>query len=199
MPTQIKACQASVRQQRRSYAEVVAKRRLSPPQAKPEVRIPTTISELQDLQDNEQLRRLVQLIVEALLTDKLASLGFHLGTPVTSQTPQQTPVIAPVQFPSSPRPRSDLVLSPEANPKRAKQGHLEKRPCPKGCGRLFKPGNTTQHFPTCSGEPHAVQEQKKKAEAAMSRRLEARKQSSDPKQATLRFVSPGLEASSSSQ
>jgi len=112
-PTQIKACQASVRQQRRSYAEVVAKRRPSPPQPKPEVRIPTTISELQDLQDNEQLRRLVQLIVEAVLTGKLASLGFTLRTPVTSQTPQQTPVIAPVQSPSSPCPRSDLVLSQE--------------------------------------------------------------------------------------
>jgi len=56
-----------------------------------------------------------------------------------------------------------------------------------------------QHLPTCSGEPHGVQEQKKKAEAAMSRRLEARKQSSDPKQATLKFVSPGLAASCSSQ
>ena len=59
--------------------------------------------------------------------------------------------------------------------------------------------NMTQHLPTFSGEPHAVQEQKKKAEAAMSRRLEARKQSSNPKQATLRFVAPGLAASSSSQ
>ena len=116
---------------------------------------------LQDLQDNEQLRRLVQLIAEALLTGKLASLGFHLGAPVASQSPQPTPVIAPVQSPSSLRPRSDLVLSPKASPKRAKQGHLEKRPCPKGCGRLFKPGNMTQHLPTCSGEPHAVQEQKK--------------------------------------
>jgi len=51
----------------------------------------------------------------------------------------------------------------------------------------------------CSGEPHAVQEQKKKAEAAMSRRLEARKQSSDPEQATLTFLAPGLIGSSSSQ
>ena len=115
----------------------------------------------------EQLRRLVQLIVEALLTGKLASLGFYLGTPVTSQSPQLTPVIAHIQSPSSPRPRSDLVLSPEASPKRAKQGHLEKRPCPKGCGRLFKPGNMTQHLLTCSGEPHAVPEEKKNAEAAM--------------------------------
>jgi len=103
---------------------------------------------------------------------------------VSSQSPQPTPVIAPVQSPCSPCPRSDLVLSPEASP-RAKQGHLEKRPCPKGCGRLFKPGNMTQHLPTSSGKPHAAQEQKKKAEAAMSRRLEARKQSSDPQQATI--------------
>jgi hypothetical protein len=198
-PTQIKACQASVRQQRRSYAEVVAKQRARPPQPKPQVQIPTTISELQDLQDNEQLRRLVQLIVEALLTGKLASLGFTLCTTVSSQSPQPSAVIAPVQSSSSPRPRSDLVLSPEASPKKAKQDHLEKRPCPKCCGRLFNAGNMTQHLTTCSGEPHAVQEQKKKVEAAMSRRLEARKQSSDPKQATLRFVPPGLAVSSCSQ
>ena len=89
----MKACQASVRQQRRSYAEVVAKRRPSPPQPKPQVRIPTTISELQDLQDNEQLHRLVQLIVETVLTGKLGSLGFTLGTPVTSQTPQKTQLL----------------------------------------------------------------------------------------------------------
>jgi hypothetical protein len=38
-PTPIKAYQASVRQQRRSYAEVVTKRRPSPPQPKPDVRI----------------------------------------------------------------------------------------------------------------------------------------------------------------
>jgi len=113
-PTQIKACQASVLHQRRSYAEVVAKRRPSPPQPKPDVRIPTTISELQDLHDNEQLRRLVQLIVEALLTGKLASLGFTLGTPVTLQALQQTPVIAPVQSPSSPHPRSHLVFVPRS-------------------------------------------------------------------------------------
>jgi len=100
----------------------VAKRRPTPPQPKPDVRIPTTISELQDLQDNEQLRRLVQLIVEALLTGKLASLGFHLGTSLTSQSPQPTPVTAPIQSSSSPRPRSDLVLSPEASHKREKQG-----------------------------------------------------------------------------
>ena len=166
-PTQIKACHASVRQQRRSYAEVVAKRRHTPPQPKPDVRIPTTISELQDLQDNEQLRRLVQLIVEALLTGKLASLGFNLSIPKTSQSLQPTRAIAPVQSPSSPRPCSDLVLSPEASPKRAKQ--------------------------------RSLQEQKKRAEAAMSRRLEARKQSFDPKQATLKFVASGLAASSSSQ
>jgi len=79
-PTQIKACQASVRQQRRSYAEVVAKQRARPPQPKPRVRIPTTISELQNLQDNEQLRSLIQLIVEALLTGKLASLWQALQT-----------------------------------------------------------------------------------------------------------------------
>jgi hypothetical protein len=76
----------------------VAKQRASPSQQKPQVRIPTTISELKDLQDNEKLRRLVQLIVEALLTGKLASLGFILGTPVSSQSPQPTPVIAPVHI-----------------------------------------------------------------------------------------------------
>jgi len=112
----------------------------------PHVRIPTTISEHQDLQDNEQLCRLVQLIVEALLTAKLASLVFTLGSPVSSQSPQTAPVIAPVQSQSSPRPRLDLVLSPEASPKRAKQGHLEKKPCPKGCGRLLKPGKVTQQL-----------------------------------------------------
>jgi len=53
-PTQIKACQDSVRQQRRSYAKVVAKQRASTPQTKPHVKIPTSISELQDLQDNER-------------------------------------------------------------------------------------------------------------------------------------------------
>jgi hypothetical protein len=62
-------------------------------QSKPHVRIPTTISELQDFQDNEQLRRLVQVIVEALLTRKLASLGFTLATPVISQSAQTTQLL----------------------------------------------------------------------------------------------------------
>ena len=140
----MKACQASVRQQRRSYAEVVAKRRPSPPQPKPDVRIPTTISELQDLQDNEQLRRLVQLIVEALLTGKLASLGFHLGTPVTSQSPQPTPVTAPIQSPSSPCPRSDLVLSPEASPKEGEARSLREKALPR---RLWQALQTRKHDP----------------------------------------------------
>ena len=127
-PTQIKACQTSVRQQRRSYAEVVAKQRAKPPQPKPDVRIPTTISELQD---NEQLRRLVQVIVEVLLKGKLASLGFTLGTPVTSQSPQPTPVIAPVQSPSSPRTRSDVGFSPKASLKEQSKVLWRKGPVPK--------------------------------------------------------------------
>ena len=181
------------------HAEVVTKQWASPPKAKPQAQIPTMIAELQDLQDNEQLHRLVQLIEVPLLTGKLASLGFTLGTPVSSQIPQTTLVRTPIQSPSSSCPRSDLVLSPEASPQRANQGHLEKKPCPKGCDNLFKPAKMTQHLPKCSGELDAVQEQKKKAEAGMSRRLEARKQSSDCKQATLMFVARGLVASSSSQ
>ena len=76
----------------------MAKQRAPIPQPKPQVRIPTTISELQDLQDSEQLRRLVQVIVKGLLTGELTSLGFTLGTPVSSQSPQPTPVIAPVHI-----------------------------------------------------------------------------------------------------
>jgi len=86
----------------------------------------TTIAELQDLQDNEQLHRLVQLIAEVLLTGKLESLGFTLATPVSSHSHQTNLILAPLQSPSSPRPRLDLVLSPEASPKRAKQGHVPK-------------------------------------------------------------------------
>ena len=98
-PTQIKACQASVLQQKRTYAEVLAKQRASPPKPKAQAEIPTRIVELQDFQHNEQLHRLVQLIVEALLIGKLASLGFTLTTPVTSQSHQTNPVIVPVQSP----------------------------------------------------------------------------------------------------
>jgi hypothetical protein len=66
----------------------VAKRWASPPKPKPQAEILTTIAELQDLQDNEQLHGVVQLIIEALLTGKLASLGFTLTTPASFQSNQ---------------------------------------------------------------------------------------------------------------
>jgi len=88
------------------------------PQPKPHIGIPATIAELQDLQDNEQVRRLVQVIVETLLTGKLASLVFSLPTLVSSQCSQTNSVIAPIQ-------------SPEASPRRAKKVTWRKGAVPK--------------------------------------------------------------------
>ena len=83
---QIKACHTSVHKQRRTYAEVVAKLRASPAKPKPQVQIPTTIAELQDLQDNDQIYLLVELIVEAVLTGKLVPLGFTLPNRASCQS-----------------------------------------------------------------------------------------------------------------
>jgi hypothetical protein len=117
---------------------------------------------MKDLQDNEQLRRLVHVIVTTLLTGKLASLGFTSATPVSSQNHQINPVIGLYSLRLVPVLDLDHVLPPEASIKRAKQGRLDKRPCSKGCCRVVKPREMSHHLPTCSNESHAGERQKKK-------------------------------------
>jgi hypothetical protein len=188
---------SSLQKQRKSYASAV-KNRLSkskPPKVSKATKFPTNIAELNHaMKENPEFMAFVQMLLDlfrsnAVTTQESPSPTVeHVSESVEINATHAMVVDSSTEssMKASRRNRdsSSIVSTPQEILKKHKTGHLEKRPCDKGCGKHLAPGPMSQHLPQCNGKPQKIQEKEKREALARSKQ-----QASIPtNQPTLTFI-----------
>lgn len=160
-PRQLKVAKSSIREQKKTFADVVARRKdvaPSPKEIVPEkAHLPTNMSELKESLNHPEFKTFLSLLVAAILSGDLSPYGIPSAQMIPESIPRPSVIAPKKRIPtvdsrpttaSPTRSTGDIV-----SPKKPKLTQSSPQPCPKGCGKSFHPKLIKDHMKSCRGSP----------------------------------------------